>query len=288
MEANLVRCRQSAEGNPFTGLAATVRENPKRQVFISWEDMLRVIASAPSCEWQALIAFVRLTGCRVPSELCGLLWSDIDFSRRTITIQSEKTKHHGGKHVLRSVPLFPELVPYLQALADVVKPGNHIPFKSKVFPLARHSKVNLRTPLERYVVKAGLTPWEKLFINLRSSRETELLAVYPAVDVCRWLGNTMAVAARYYAQARPEVAERASTDLTVGTVAGAPAGYIGGENGARHLPSQAVRTQQELPQSVIDQPVTMAGEGDCVSLMDRDNGRGGTRTPDIHGVNVAL
>ena len=94
-----------------------------------------------------------------------------------------------------------------------------------VFPVACDAGVNLRTALARLIVLAGLTPWQKIFVNLRSSRETELLAVYPVADVCRWFGHSPAVAARFYAQARTEVADRASQERTllepvVGTTVG--------------------------------------------------------------------
>jgi hypothetical protein len=45
----------------------------------------------------------------------------------------------------------------------------------------------------------ALVPWPKLMQNLRATRETELLAHYPAKDVTRWLGNSPQVANRHYA-----------------------------------------------------------------------------------------
>ena len=43
-----------------------------------------------------------------------------------------------------------------------------------------------------------MTPWPKLFQNLRSSRETELAETLPLHVVCSWLGNTALVAAKHY------------------------------------------------------------------------------------------
>jgi integrase len=201
--------------NPFDGLATTVRENLERREFVTWVNVLKVIKVAPTTEWKALIAFVRLTACRVPSELVGLTWSDVDFVAKRIVIRSPKTKHHGGEHAVRSCPMFPELVPYLEALAGLVGPGVDIPLSSPVFPIASDPRVNLRTQLSRLIVQSGLAVWSKLFVNMRSSRETELLAVYPVADVCRWLGHSPAVAARFYAQARSEVADKAAMENTV-------------------------------------------------------------------------
>ncbi|MFN9986489.1 MAG: hypothetical protein ACK52S_13140, partial [Pirellula sp.] len=58
-------------------------------------------------------------------------------------------------------------------------------------------------------------------MNLRSSRQTELLAVYPVADVCAWLGNSPAVAAQFCAQAITDVADRAASESSLpGPIAG--------------------------------------------------------------------
>ena len=64
----------------------------------------------------------------------------------------------------------------------------------------RDTNQNLRTQLARIIRRAGLTPWPKLFHNLRASRQTELVGRYPIHVVCAWLGNTAAVAAEHYLQ----------------------------------------------------------------------------------------
>jgi hypothetical protein len=58
--------------------------------------------------------------------------------------------------------------------------------------------------LERIIRKAGLTPWPKLFQNLRSTRETELAESYPIHVVCKWIGNRQAVAREHYLQLTDE------------------------------------------------------------------------------------
>ncbi len=47
---------------------------------------------------------------------------------------------------------------------------------------------------------------------MRASRETELLAVYPAKDVSSWLGNSAPVAMKHYAMATAESFERAAIE----------------------------------------------------------------------------
>jgi hypothetical protein len=68
--------------------------------------------------------------------------------------------------------------------------------------------------LERTIIKAGVTAWPKLFQNLRSSRQTELSAVYPITDVCAWMGNTPNVAADHYLQQADRLAAAAAGRAT--------------------------------------------------------------------------
>jgi hypothetical protein len=68
----------------------------------------------------------------------------------------------------------------------------------------RKKNTNLRTSLERIILKAQLKPWPKLFQNLRSSRETELTQKFPLHVVCAWMGNSQLVAAKHYLQVTDE------------------------------------------------------------------------------------
>jgi hypothetical protein len=126
---------------------------------------------------------------------------------------------------------------------------------SPVFPIATDARVNQRTGLRRFIVRAGLSVWPKLFHNLRSSRETELLSVYPVADVCRWFGHSPAVAARFYAQARSDVAEKASREPTIfaakeGSQVGSIAGYIEAKTGSK-LGDITIRQEwAEMPKNV--------------------------------------
>lgn len=50
------------------------------------------------------------------------------------------------------------------------------------------------------VKKSGLTPWPRLWQNLRASRQTELTEQFPAHVVSAWLGNAERIAAQHYLQ----------------------------------------------------------------------------------------
>jgi hypothetical protein len=74
--------------------------------------------------------------------------------------------------------------------------------KGALYAISRYRDfyANLRTHLQCIIRRAGLTPWPKLFLNLRSTRETELAEVYPVHVVCAWIGNTERFAAWHYLQ----------------------------------------------------------------------------------------
>jgi hypothetical protein len=70
--------------------------------------------------------------------------------------------------------------------------------------------MNLRTTFARIVRRAGLEPWPRLFRALRASCESDLAREYPITTVCRWIGNTVAIAARHYVQVTDDDFRRAS------------------------------------------------------------------------------
>jgi hypothetical protein len=115
-----------------------------------------------------------------------------------MVVHSPKTEHHQGKD-RRTVPIYPELLPYLQEAFDLAPAGTEF-----VITRYRKKNTNLRSQFERIICKAQLKPWPKLFQNLRSSRETELTQKFPLHVVCAWMGNSQAVAAKHYLQVTDE------------------------------------------------------------------------------------
>ncbi len=113
-----------------------------------------------------------------------------------IAITSPKTEHHEGKGS-RVVPIFPEL---RSLLDEAYFQDSDSPRSEFVIARRRDGNVNWRTQLERIIHKAGLTPWPKLFQNLRSTRETELTASFPLHVVTAWLGNSQLIAVKHYVQ----------------------------------------------------------------------------------------
>ncbi len=187
-----------------------LRECKRRADAVHCQKTIRtVIEMAPNAQWRAIIALARFGGLRIPSELAPLRWNHIDLQAGSMTIHASKTEHHKGKGI-RRCPIFPELRPYLEDLHKLSLPGLNCPVDSLVFP-SLTTALNLRTQFERIIKRAGVEQWPKLFQNLRASRETELLALFPAKDVCSWIGNAQAIAMKHYAMATEESFKRAAS-----------------------------------------------------------------------------
>lgn len=185
--------RGLATVNPFAGIKAGPQSNPARAAFIDRETIAKVIDAAPDAEWRLLIALSRFGGLRVPSEALALRWCDVDWANARMMVRSPKTEHHEGRGE-RMVPIFPELREHLQAAFDAAPVG-------AVFVIDRYREgANLNPHFRRIIRRAGVTPWDRAWHNLRASRQTELAANHPLHVVCAWIGNTRAVAAGHYLQ----------------------------------------------------------------------------------------
>ncbi len=212
---NLGRCRQFFEAalrkrlidkNPFGHLKGiTVKGNAERFQFVTHEEIQRVIEAAPDAQWRLIIALARYGGLRTPSETLALKWSDIDWERQRIRVPSPKTAHVGKS--FREIPLFPELEPYLRDAFELAAEGTEC-------VITRYSDAtqNLRTTMLKIIRRAGLEPWQRVFHNLRASRQTELAKTFPLHVVVAWLGNTEAVAGEHYLHTTADDFERALTN----------------------------------------------------------------------------
>lgn len=126
-----------------------------------------------------------------------------------MTIHAPKTEHHAGGGI-RVCPIFRELRPHLEAAWNDAPEG-----AVYVVDRYRGGSVNLRTRFESIVKAAGLVPWPRLYQNLRATRETELMAKFPAKDVANWLGNSVGIAMAHYAMATDEAFQNATTQQSV-------------------------------------------------------------------------
>ena len=193
--------------NPFLSdsIRTTNTTDPTRQQFVSREDFQLVLDECPDHEWRVIAALARYGGLRIPSEIEHLKLTDIDWARNRVRITSPKTERYAtGKE--RVIPLFPELRPYLQECWDRAPEGAVYVVETRRLK----TNTNLRTQFNKIVARAGLTAWPKIFVNLRSSRQTELEAEFPTHVVCAWLGNSPDVARKHYLQITSADFDRAS------------------------------------------------------------------------------
>lgn len=213
-----VRKKLLAE-NPFDGQSTMVRQNPKRFYFVSQQDAQAVLAAIPSAQWRLAFALIRYAGMRCPSEVTRLTWQDVNWEKSRFTVYASKTEHHDGGGV-RVVPIFPELYPYLMEAFTQAEPCSMY-----CCPQFVNAAQMYRKAIVAAIRKAGLAPWPKLFVNLRSTRETELCKTYPIHAVTKWLGNSPNIALRHYLQVQEsdyEAAARGGTES--GTVKSGKAG----------------------------------------------------------------
>ncbi len=247
------------EESAFAGVSAGSQTNTARLRFVPRESIATLMDECPSNEWRLLIALSRFGGLRCPSEHMALRWEDIDWARSRITVSASKTEAHANKET-RTIPLFPEVLPYLQRAFDEAEPGTEHVISDRY----RRKGVNLGTQLKRFIKRAGLTPWPRVWHNLRASCQTELSARFPLHVVCSWLGNTTTVATQHYLTVRESDFENALSPQPV-----TPTSRL--QNALQHtaeMPRTASRdTRDQNAQRLAVQAFTSGCDPVQVSLM---------------------
>ena len=200
--------RGYCDTNPFDALKSASVASDRRH-FVTREERDAVMAACPNAQWRALFSLARDGALRIVSEIVGLRWGDIDFdpNRRTMRVMSPKTAHHAG-HGERVVPLFPGLY---EALLDAQYEAPEGTEYVITLPEVRQTTTaNLHKKMKAIIKRAGVDPWPRLWQNCRATRQTELEIEFPRADVCAWVGNSEAIAAKYYVQATAETFRRAA------------------------------------------------------------------------------
>src|SRR5262249_42219374 len=114
--------------------------------------------------------------------------------------------------------------------------------------------------MARYVRRAGLKPWPKLFQNMRATRETELAQDYPLHVVCEWIGNSKAVATKHYLQV---------TDADFAKAQGRTGCEAKSEARAKQNPKQQAPAQNGTLQQAIEQVLEAKGVGEMMPAISR-------------------
>lgn len=200
--------RRLIDENPFQHLkAGSTAGKPTR--FVSRDEIALVIEACPSAEWRLLFGLARFAGLRIPSESHLLTWADISWDRGRMTVRSPKTERHAG-HAERVIPIDNELMPLLQARFDECSGDERL----VTTHAHKASSVNVKTIFRR----SGVEVWPKLWQTLRASCEIDWAKTFPQFAVSRWIGHSITVSGKHYANSVPDelyvAASRAHNALT--------------------------------------------------------------------------
>jgi len=191
--------RELLPRNPFNLLKSASVAAVKNR-FVTAQEAERIIDQCPSSQWRLLFGLARYAGLRCPSETHGLLWSNVNWAEKLLTIYAPKTKQ------TRQLPIDPRLLPLLEAEFDALPEGAAAEVIT-IPPNNRHNR------LEAIIRKAGLTPWDDLLQTLRRSCETEWLAgSVPHYAVAKWLGHGIEVSEKHYAMIPSMVLDQVRND----------------------------------------------------------------------------
>ena len=197
------------EKNPFAGFQIIEEANMDRHVFIDRKSIKAMIDAAVDIRWRCLLGFAGLCGLRTRSEIAAIHWEHIHWDGDTFTVPRVKTKE-------RTVPIFGDFREYLEAYhRQVIGPDMLRVATGPIFPnCPKQSPLTRR--LNRTASKAGLQPWAKPWMNLRSSCETSLVTTlgFDLNTVTKWLGNSPDVARKHYLQIKPDDVIRAAKIVT--------------------------------------------------------------------------
>jgi integrase len=167
--------------NPVADLSFSVGNRNARDRWLSPDEERALLEKAANPSWlHPLLIMALHTGMR-RGEILDLLWKDVDFLRRLITVQKSK---NGEKRA----------IPISQTLLAVLKGIKVRDFSGRVFPISVRS---LREGFEKALEKAGIEDFH--FHDLRHTFATRL--VQNGVDLYRvkeLLGHkTLSMTTRY-------------------------------------------------------------------------------------------
>lgn len=124
-----------------------------------------------------------------------LLWSDLNWELKSLTVRSPKREAHAN--AVRSALISPQLQPILLEFFGAAEPGD-----PRLLPIASKSHGSIYQPVLRIREGLGLPEWPRLLQNMRAACETDWVATYPTHEVARWIGHSVAVAAKHYLHPR--------------------------------------------------------------------------------------
>ena len=198
---NVAKKRKLIDENPFIEVETGSQVNKDREHYVTEEEAQLLIDACPDTKARLIIALARYAGLRIPSELVGLRWSEVNWADGRFTVHSPKTERKGKPK--RVVPIFGNLQPYLIDASEVSPEG-----EDRIFPEI-HDQKSMGSWIKKLADRAGVVLWEKPFQNMRSSCATDLNDNFPSKTCAEWLGHTEQIADKHYRMVTEEHFQRA-------------------------------------------------------------------------------
>lgn len=174
--------------NPFDRVKIIAPKIERDWRYVTDEETQRILDACPSLDWKILVSLCRFGGTR-RGEALRLTRRCIESDRVVIVPEGDVATTKQASRV----------VPMERRLRIMVEMG----VDAGIFPLRIRSD-GIEDEFRKIIRRAGLAPWPKPFHTLRKNLATDWMAKYPPLDVARWLGHDVKVAANHYHQTRSE------------------------------------------------------------------------------------
>lgn len=178
--------------SPGKGIRKGSFVNKNKDFTIEMPLFEKLLEQCRTQEQRTLLTLARIGGLRIPSEIAGLTWADVQWDKDTFFIKSPKTERHGKDG--RFVPLWEPIRRELQALRAE---SEYTAKNDPVFP-GRNGNSNFRTRIEAIQKRAGIPLIPRFFDNCRASRSMEVFDKYGAFRESEWIGHSNGVAMQHY------------------------------------------------------------------------------------------
>ena len=193
-----------AKENIYAGVRKGSSVNRSKDFQIPREWTERILDACPSQNWRTLFVLWRIAGLRQQEPLV-LTWDCVNWEKKRLLVPSPKTSRYEGRES-RIIPLFPILERELSASWEEVPEGEK-------YVVWQNRRKNFDTGFKRILFFAGLSPWQKLFQNMRASAENDLVEDgYPEHVVGSWIGHTTKVQQKHYLRVLDSYFDKATQD----------------------------------------------------------------------------
>ena len=259
---NVAKRRKLIDDNPFGEVETGSQVNKDREHYVTEAETRLLLDACPDAKARLIIALGRYAGLRIPSELVGLRWSEVNWETGRFIVHSPKTERKGKPK--RVVPIFGELRPYLEDAFELSPEG-----ENRIFPEI-HDKKSMGSWIHKLADRAGVELWEKPFQNMRKTCATDLNDEFPSKTCAEWLGHTEQIADKHYRMVTEEHFQKACQ-----------------VNGAKNGAAQGRNTLQ-INEAANKKAVNCRALQLTANACDTENGRTWSRTKDLVVISDAL